>query len=206
MYLASSTQPDLAYAVNLLARYSTNPSTKHWEALDYLIGYLKGTTGLKLRFNGEEEGLDLWTDANWGGEHKRLTSGFVVKMSRDSIAWGAKRQTVVALSTCAVKYISLSDGAQHLAALSILLDDIQHHLKMKIYCNNEAAILIAGNNASKKKTRYLIRAFYFINDFVRAKNIKINWTSTINQQADIFTKKLGPNKMEAAINKLGLGG
>jgi hypothetical protein len=41
---------------------------------------------------------------------------------------------------------------------------------------------------------------------VRANNVKINWTSTINQQADIFTKKLGPNKMEAAIKKLGLGG
>jgi hypothetical protein len=171
-----------------------------------LIGYLKGTTGLKLRFNGEDEGLDLWTDANWGGEHKRSTSGFVVKMCGDSIAWVAKRQTVVALSTCAAEYISLSDGAQHLAGLSILLDNIQHHFKIKIYCNNEAAILIAGNNASKKKTRYLIQAFYFINDFVRANNVKINWTSTINQQADIFTKKLGPSKMEAAIKKLGLGG
>jgi hypothetical protein len=205
MYLAGGTQPDMAYAVNLLARYSANPSTKHWEALDYLVGYLKGTTGMKLKFNGEEEGLDLWTDANWGGEHERSTSGFVVKMCGDSVAWGAKRQTVVALSTCAAEYISLSDGAQHLASISILLDDIQHNFKMKIYCHNEAAILVAGNNASKKKTRYLIRAFYFINDFVRANNIKIQWTSTINQQADIFTKKSGPNKMEAAIKKLGLG-
>ena len=76
---------------------------------------------------------------------------------------------------------------------------------MKIYCDNKAAILIASNNASKKKTRYLIRAFYFINDFVRENNIKMQWTSTINQQANIFTKKLGPNKMEAAIKKLGLG-
>jgi hypothetical protein len=196
----------MSYAVNLLARYSTNPFEKHWEALDYLVGYLRGTTGMKLRFNGEEEGLDLWTDANWGGEHERLTSGYVIKMCGDSIAWGSKRQTVVALSTCAAKYIALSDGAQNLAAMSIFLDDIQHTYKMKIYCNNKTAILIAGDNASKKKTRYLIRAFYFINDFVRANNIKIKWTRTFNQQANIFTKKLGPNKMEEANKKLGLGG
>jgi hypothetical protein len=206
MYLASGTRPDMSYAVNLLARYSTNPSERHWEALDYLVGYLKGTTGMKLRFNGEEEGLDLWTDANWGGEHERSTSGYLIKMCGDSIAWGSKRQTVVALSTCAAEYIALSDGAQNLAAMSILLDDIQHTFEMKIYCNNETAILIAGDNASKKKTRYLIRAFYFINDFVRANNIKIQWTSTSHQQADILTKKLGPNKMEEANKKLGLGG
>jgi hypothetical protein len=204
MYLASGTWPDISYAVNLLARFSTNPSDIHWKAMDYLVGYLRGTTGMKLRFSGEGESLDLWTDANWGGEHERSTSGFVIKMCGDSIAWGAKRQTVVALSTCAAEYISLSDGAQHLASISILLDDIQHTFKMNIMCNNETAIMIAGDNASKKKTRYLIRAFYFINDFVRANNIKITWTSTLNQQADIFTKKLGPNKMEEAMKKLGL--
>jgi hypothetical protein len=204
MYLASGTRPDISFAVNLLARFSGNPSEDHWVALDYLVGYLKGTTGMKLEYKGEGVSLDLWTDANWGGEHERSTSGFVVKMNGDSIAWGAKRQTVVALSTCAAEYIALSDGTQHLAALSILLEDIKHTVKMNIFCDNETAILIAGDNTSKKKTRYLIRAFYFINDFVRANNIKIQWTSTSYQQADIFTKKLGPNKMAAATKTLGL--
>jgi hypothetical protein len=75
---------------------------------------------------------------------------------------------------------------------------------MEIYCDNEAAILIAGDNASKKKTRYLSRAFYFINDFVRQYNIQIQWTSTHDQLADIFTKRLGPNLIEKALQKLNL--
>jgi hypothetical protein len=107
MYLASGTQPDKSYAVNLLPRYSTNPSEEHWIALDYLVGYLKGTTGMKLRYSGEGESLDLWTDANWGGEHERSTSGYVIKMGGDTVAWGAKRQTVVALLKCAAEYIQL---------------------------------------------------------------------------------------------------
>jgi hypothetical protein len=72
MYLASGTWPDLAYAVNLLARYSANPSRKDWESLDYLIGYLKNTTGMRLTFGGEGESLDLCTDVNWGGEHATM--------------------------------------------------------------------------------------------------------------------------------------
>jgi hypothetical protein len=161
---------------------------------------------MKIRYTGEQNSLDLWTDANWGGEHERSTSGYVIKMNGDSVAWGAKRQTVVALSTCAAEYIALSEGAQNLAAISIMLEDIQQSVKMNIFCDNETTILIAGDNTSKKKTRYLIRAFYFINDFVRENNINITWTSTINQHADIFTKKLGPNNMEKAVKKLGLRG
>jgi hypothetical protein len=46
------------------------------------------------------------------------------------------------------------------------LINIDQVIPQEIYCGNEAAILIAGDNASKKKTQYLLRAFYFINDFI----------------------------------------
>lgn len=85
-----------------------------------------------------------------------------------------------------------------------MLEDIGHRLPMRIYCDNQLAILIASDNASRKKTHYLMRAFYFINDFVRTNNIKIEWTKTHDQQADLFTKKLGPNKIEEAVKKIGL--
>lgn len=46
MYLCRGTRPELLYAVNLLARYSTNPSATHWDALDVLMGYVKRTRDL----------------------------------------------------------------------------------------------------------------------------------------------------------------
>jgi hypothetical protein len=202
MYFCSGKRPDLTYSVNLLARFSANPSAAHWEALDILIGYLKRTRHMSLTFNDRGSDLQLWSDANWGGEHERSTSGHVIKHNGNPIAWGAKRQTVVALSTCAAEYIALSNGSQQLAQLNNLLIDMNHIVPMEIFCNNEAAILIAGDNASKKKTHYLTRAFYFINDFVRQYNIKIQWTSTQNQIADVFTKRLGPNLIEKALQHL----
>jgi hypothetical protein len=204
MYLCSGTRPDLSYSVNLLARFSANPSSAHWDALDILIGYLKRTKDMVLRFSDGGSNMQLWSDANWGGEHERSTSGYVIKHNNNPIAWGAKRQTVVALSTCAAEYIALSDGTQQLAQLNNLLIDMNHIVPMEIFCDNEAAILIAGDNASKKKTRYLSCAFYFVNDFVRHYNIQIQWTSTHDQVADIFTKRLGPNIIEKALQKLNL--
>jgi hypothetical protein len=202
MYLCSGTRPDLTYSVNLLARFSANPSAAHWDALDILIGYLKRTRTMSLSFTTGGSALQLWSDANWGGEHERSTSGYLINHNGNPVAWGSKRQTVVALSTCAAEYIALSDGTQQLAQLNNLLIDMDHIVPMEIFCDNEAAILIAGDNASKKKTRYLSRAFYFVNDFIRQYHIKIQWTSTQNQLADIFTKRLGPNLIEKALQKL----
>jgi hypothetical protein len=110
--------------------------------------------------------MELWSDANWGGEHERSTLGYLVKHNGNSVAWGAKRQMVVAPLTCVAEYVALSDGSKQLTHLHNLLIDIDQIIPLNIYCDNEAAILIAGDNVSKKKTQYLSRAFYFINDFV----------------------------------------
>jgi hypothetical protein len=89
MYLCSGKRPDLSYSVNLLARYSANPSESHWEALDILVGYLKMTKDLGLVMKGGNRLLQLWSDANWGGKHKQSTSGYLIKHCGNSIAWGA---------------------------------------------------------------------------------------------------------------------
>ena len=42
MYLASHTRPDIAFAVNLLARYSSCPTRRHWNDVKHILRYLKG--------------------------------------------------------------------------------------------------------------------------------------------------------------------
>jgi hypothetical protein len=65
MYLCGCTRPDMSYSVNLLARYSANPSAEHWKALDVLIGYLKRTRELGLVMKKGNGIMQLWSDANW---------------------------------------------------------------------------------------------------------------------------------------------
>ncbi|KAK4384556.1 Retrovirus-related Pol polyprotein from transposon TNT 1-94 [Sesamum angolense] len=43
MYLMVSTRPDIAYAVSCLSRYMSNAGLPHWEALKWLLRYLKGS-------------------------------------------------------------------------------------------------------------------------------------------------------------------
>lgn len=47
MYLMISTRPDLAYAASLVSRYMSNPGRRHWEAIKWILRYLKGTKGTR---------------------------------------------------------------------------------------------------------------------------------------------------------------
>lgn len=37
MYLASHTRPDIAFAVNLLARYNSSPTRRHWNGVKHIL-------------------------------------------------------------------------------------------------------------------------------------------------------------------------
>jgi hypothetical protein len=202
MYLACGTRPDISYTVNLLARFSQNPLDEHWTALDHLIGYIRKNPRKGITFTPGDASVKLYVDAGWGGEHERLTTGFLLQHYVNPIAWGSKWQDVVAMSTCAAENVALSIATQHLANLKIVLDDINPIKSYEILCDNQAAVLVATDNASRKKTRYLQRAFYFVNDFVRRNKVKLYWISNSNQLADIFTKRLAATKHQEATSTI----
>ena len=41
MYLANHTRPDITFAVNLLARYGSSPTQRHWSGVKHILRYLK---------------------------------------------------------------------------------------------------------------------------------------------------------------------
>jgi len=55
MYLANSTRPDIAFAVNLLARYSSRPTKRHWAGVKQILRYLRGTEDYGLFFQRKSE-------------------------------------------------------------------------------------------------------------------------------------------------------
>ena len=46
MYLANSTRPYIAFAVNLLARHNSSPTKRHWVGGKQILRYLNGTKDL----------------------------------------------------------------------------------------------------------------------------------------------------------------
>ncbi|XP_059627997.1 secreted RxLR effector protein 161-like [Cornus florida] len=55
MYLANYTRPDIAFAVNLLARYSSTPTRRHWNGVKHIMCYLRGMTDMGLFYSRQSK-------------------------------------------------------------------------------------------------------------------------------------------------------
>jgi len=55
MYLANCTRLDIAFAVNLLARYSSEPTKRHWKDIKDILRYLQGTKDLGLFYRKNQD-------------------------------------------------------------------------------------------------------------------------------------------------------
>ena len=72
MYLATMTRPDIAYTVEVLARFNSNPGMAHWKAVKHLFCYLKETLDMTLEYGPDPPiGNDMFitfSDADHGGD------------------------------------------------------------------------------------------------------------------------------------------
>ncbi|MBW0522179.1 hypothetical protein O181_061894 [Austropuccinia psidii MF-1] len=114
----------------------------------------------------------------------------MIKLGEAPILWGSKQQSVVALSTCAAKYVALSDSAQHLAQAINQLEQLTSNFEKTIYCDNQAAVQVLVGNKSRKRMHYLERAFFFVNGMIRQHGIKVIWVKMTDMHADALTKQL----------------
>ena len=94
MYLATSTRPDISFAVGTLARFSSKPNKSHWIALKRVLRYLKGTVGYGITFRGDGSGEECmcFSDADWAGnkDDRRSTSGYLSRLQVDQCLGAAK--------------------------------------------------------------------------------------------------------------------
>ena len=51
MYLANCTRPDRAFATNLLVRFSSSLTRRHWNDIKHIFRYLRGTTNFDLFYS-----------------------------------------------------------------------------------------------------------------------------------------------------------
>jgi len=101
MYLANITRLDIAFAVNLLARYNDIPTKRHWTGVKNILRYLNGTKDLGLFFKKSRSKYD-WICRCWlfiRSHNARSQTGFVFLHGGTVISWKSSKQTLVATST-----------------------------------------------------------------------------------------------------------
>jgi len=54
MYVMVCTRPDIAHAVGVVSRYMKNTGKEHWEAVKWILSYLRGIATHALCFGGSD--------------------------------------------------------------------------------------------------------------------------------------------------------
>jgi hypothetical protein len=110
MYLASNTQPYIAYAVHQAARYSHGTKNSHAIAVRRILRYLKGTADKGIIFKPNKSNtIDCRVDSDFAGLFgvedglkpicAKSRTGYVIKFCDVPILCVPKMQTQIALAT-----------------------------------------------------------------------------------------------------------
>lgn len=198
MYLATTTRPDIAAAVSQLSRFVDNPRIRHWKALKHLLRYLKSTKDFGLVLGGRGPTvLEGFSDSDWASnqEDRRSMGGFCFSTgpNEGAVAWAAKGQTSVALSSLEAEYMALSDAARTAIWFRYLLEelDIFPEGPTVIQCDNQAAIFTSSNPTTSPRSKHIAIRYHFVRErVVETKELQVQYVQTNKQVADIFTKSL----------------
>jgi len=126
MYLASATRPDISFAVSKLSRFVSNPGDTHWNALERVLRYLKGTMSYNIHFSGYPRVLEGYCDANWISDADQLyaTSGYVFLLGGGAVSWKSCKQTILTKSTMEAELTALDTAGSETEWLRDLLMDL----------------------------------------------------------------------------------
>ena len=88
------TRPDIALAVGIVARFSTNPKENHMMEIKRIMRYIKGTQDYGLRYKlGGNLGLKVFTYVDWVGslDDRKSTSGGAFFLGKSLVPWTSKK-------------------------------------------------------------------------------------------------------------------
>jgi hypothetical protein len=208
MYAAISTRPDIAHAAHSLASRMQSPARRDLTAAKRVLRYLSGTRDIRLVFgsrNGDSLGdsrgrsplrMDVcaYADADWANDKRdrRSVTGWVAKLNGDVVSWAAKKQRVVALSTCEAELYAEAASMQEVLWLRGLMKELGLHVSTGsvVHGDNQSAISVTKNGVKGERTKHVDVKYHFVTETVERGDVTLKWIPTTEQQADIFTKAL----------------
>jgi hypothetical protein len=219
IYAVTSTRPDIAHAVNMLARHMAKPGSVHLDAARRVLRYLQGTQtfGLMYEKTSDEKQsekmsdeqliiITAFTDSDWGGDRDgaKSTSGYCIFINGNLISWQTKKQPTVALSTAEAEYMAAVEVVKEVMWLQQLLGELHCKVKtpIEVFIDNQSAIAIAKDDVQHDRTKHINIKYHFVKEEVKNKNIELIYVRSENNVADIFTKAVEPKKFAKFSSQL----
>ncbi|GKA12505.1 hypothetical protein Tco_0692051 [Tanacetum coccineum] len=203
--------PDIAYAVSVVSRYLTNPGKNHWEAVKWILRYLRGNTNVGLVYGtdrGNHVDVTGFVDSDYAKDldKGRSITGYAFLVQGCVVRWKATLQHVAALSTTEAEYIALTEVVKEDILLRGLLKELGVELNtVAVNCDNQGAIHLSRNHVFHERTKHINVRYYFIREVLKAKTVKVLKVGTEHNVADALTKVVPGQKLQHCLELLKVG-
>ena len=211
MYVQVCTRPDIAFIVGMLGRYMSNTGVYHWKTAKRVMRYLKRTKDFMLTYR-RSDSLEIfgYSDSDFTGrqDSKRSTSGYVYMLSGGAISWRSAQHTLIASSTTTGEFVACYEASNHGIWLLNFVTGL-HVVKgierpLKLYCDNNSAVLYSNNNRSSSKSKHIDIKFLVVKERVQNDQLSIEHIGTNSMIADSLTKGLPPKVFHQHTTNMGV--
>ncbi|CAM8982133.1 unnamed protein product [Rhodiola kirilowii] len=216
MYLANCTRPDISFAVNLLARFSSAPTKRHWNGVKHIFRYLQGTIDLGLFYpNNTKPVLIGYADAGYLSDpHKgKSQTGYVFTHGGTAISWRSQKQTLVATSSNHVEVIALHEASRECVWLRSMTEHIRTTSGLQpindpitLYEDNATCVAQMKEGFVKSGRRKHIppKFFSFTQELEKNNVTNIQYVRSSENLADLLTKALPTSVFRKHVHDIGM--
>ncbi|CAM8907327.1 unnamed protein product [Rhodiola kirilowii] len=196
MYVITSTRPDIAFAVDKISRYTSNPSMQHWQAIYRVLRYLQGTMNFGLVYLDLHSVIEGFSDASWisNEEDRSSTIGWVFLLGGGVILWVSKKQTCITSSTMESEFVALAAGSKEVEWLKNMIYEISLSERpispISIRCNSVATLAKAYRHVYNGKSRHLGVRHSDVRELITHWVISVDFVRSQQNLADHLMKGL----------------
>lgn len=192
MYACMATRPDICVAVNFYSQFQTNATEEQWKGIKRILRYIKGTLDWGIWFKSNNcNSLLVFADADYANHQNRKSiSGFILDVYGDTVLWGTRKQTFVALSTTEAEFVALAVATAEALWLKQLLKELNVSVSsIKLFEDNQSCIS-ALSSWEVKRLKHMDIKYNFVKDLWRKGLLCVEYLPSSEQKADLMTKGL----------------
>ena len=175
--------------------------------------------------------IEVYSDSDFAAcrDTRRSTTGFVIMLSGNLIAWCSSRQKCTTLSTCEAEFVAGTDAIK----LALFFRKVLHemacaakgdteslrkdassqsytvewkskHISGNIFLSmdNASAVQITKTGDFRQKLKHISVRYHFLSDHARAGQVTVSHIAGIENPADLFTKAVKPQVHASLINRI----
>ncbi|GJR66856.1 retrovirus-related pol polyprotein from transposon TNT 1-94 [Tanacetum coccineum] len=165
----------MAHAVGVVIKFMSNPGREHWEAVKWLLCYLKGSLKATLCFSRKEVVLEGFFDSDYGG-------------CLDS-----------------TEYMAIAEAGKDLVWLKNFLKELDRvQTECVLFYDNQSVIYLAKNLVFHGRTKHIKIRYHYIRELVSKGTLSLKNILRAKNPGDMLTKVVTIEKLKLCAASTGL--